>query len=126
MRAVSIHLTDSSGVLGLLRGGQRVDVQVVTARAGTKAEDTEVRTALENLAVLSVMLQPEQSSQGQNLPVVTLLAKPADVDILAAADSGGRVRLSLRNPLDQSTHSRTSVSLGSVMHGGRIDLADNR
>ena len=53
MRAVSIHLTDSTGVLALLRGGQRVDVQVVTAR-GTKPEETEVRTALENLAVLSV------------------------------------------------------------------------
>jgi Flp pilus assembly protein CpaB len=125
MRAVSIHLTDSSGVLSLLRGGQRVDVQVVTAR-GTKPDETEVRTALENLAVLSVTLQPEQSSQGPDLPVVTLLAKPADVDVLAAADSGGRVRLSLRNPLDQATHNRTSVSLGSVIHGGRIDLADNR
>jgi len=126
MRAVSIHLTDSSGVLALLRGGQRVDVQVVTAR-GTKPEETEVRTALENLAVLSVTMQPEQSSQGQNLSVVTLLAKPADVDVLAAADSGGRVRLSLRNPLDQTTHSRSSISLGSVIRGGsRIDLADNR
>jgi Flp pilus assembly protein CpaB len=125
MRAVSIHLTDSTGVLGLLRGGQRVDVQVVTGR-GAKPDETEVRTALENVAVLSVTLQPEQSSQGQNLPVVTLLAKPADVDILAAADSGGRVRLSLRNPLDPATHSRTSVSLGSVMRGGRTDLADNR
>ncbi len=71
-------------------------------------------------------MQQEPSSQGQNLPVVTLLAKPADVDVLAAADSGGRVRLSLRNPLDQATHGRPAVSLGSVIHGGRIDLADNR
>ena len=48
MRAVSIHLTDSTGVLGLLRGGQRVDVQVVMGHAGTKGEDNsgEVRTAL--------------------------------------------------------------------------------
>ena len=43
---------------------------------GTKPDETEVRTALENLTVLSVTPQPEQSSQGQNLPVVTLLAKP--------------------------------------------------
>lgn len=126
MRAVSIHLTDSTGVLALLRAGQRVDVQVVVGR-GTKADETEVRTALENLAVLSVTPQAEQSSQGQNLPVVTLLAKPADVDVLAAADSGGRVRLSLRNPLDEATRSRGSLSLGSVMRGGaRTDLAENR
>ena len=86
-----------------------------------------MRTALENLAVLSVTPQPEQSSQGQNLPVVTLLAKPADVDVLAAADSGGRVRLSLRNPLDTNTHRRGSLSLGSVIRGGAEgDLAENR
>jgi len=126
MRAVSVHLTDSTGVLALLRAGQRVDVQVVIGR-GAKPDDTEVRTALENLAVLSVTPQPELSSQGNNLPVVTLLAKPAEVDILAAADSGGRVRLSLRNPLDDATRSRGSMSLGSVMRGGaRTDLAENR
>ena len=126
MRAVSVHLTDSTGVLALLRSGQKVDVQVVVGR-GTKPDETEVRTALENLTVLSVTPQPEQSSQGHNLPVVTLLAKPAEVDVLALADSGGRVRLSLRNPLDEATRSRGSLSLGSVMRGGaRSDLAENR
>jgi len=126
MRAVSVHLTDSTGVLALLRGGQKVDVQVVVGR-GTKPEEVQVRTALENLTVLSVNPAPEQGSQGQNLPVVTLLAKPADVDILAAADSGGRVRLALRNPLDTDTHRRGPVSLGSVIRGGpQGDLAENR
>lgn len=126
MRAISVHLTDSTGVLALLRNGQKVDVQVVVGR-GTKPDDTEVRTALENLTVLSVMPQPEQSSQGHNLPVVTLLAKPSEVDILAAADSGGRVRLILRNPLDEATRNRGALSLGSVMRGGaRSESADNR
>jgi Flp pilus assembly protein CpaB len=126
LRAVSIHLTDSTGVLALLRSGQKVDVQVVVGR-GQKPDDTEVRTALENLTVLSVTPQPEQSSQGHNLPVVTLLAKPSEVDVLAAADSGGRVRLSLRNPLDEATRSRGSLSLGSVIRGGaRSEFAENR
>ena len=126
MRAVSVHLTDSTGVLALLRGGQKVDVQVVVGR-GTKSDEVQVRTALENLTVLSVNPVPEQASQGQNLPVVALLAKPADVDILAAADSGGRVRLTLRNPLDTDTHRRGPLSLGSVIRGGaQGDLAENR
>ncbi len=125
MRAVSVHLTDSTGVLALLHGGQKVDVQVVVGR-GTKPDEVEVRTALENLTVLSVTPQPEQSSQGQNLPVVTLLAKPSEVDVLAAADSGGRVRLALRNPLDSDTHKRGPVSLGSVIRGGAQSLAENR
>jgi Flp pilus assembly protein CpaB len=117
MRAVSVHVTDSTGVMALLRGGQRVDVQVVVGRGGDSKETT-VRTALENLQVLSVGAAPEQSSQGATLPVVTLLANPSAADVLAAADSGARVRLVLRNPLDQELTDRTSLSLGAVMRSG--------
>lgn len=115
MRAVSIHVSDSAGVLALLRAGQRVDAQVVVR--GKENTTTEVRTALEDLRVLSVQAQPEAGSQGFTLPVVTLLAKPAEADILAAADAGARVRLTLRNPLDDATRSRPPVTLDSVMRG---------
>ena len=111
MRAVSVHVADSSGILALLREGQTVDVQVVVVRNNT----AEVRTALENLSVLSVRAQPEQSSQGQSLPVVTLLARPQEADVLAAADSGARVRLTLRNSLDKGTRARPPVSIDGVM-----------
>jgi Flp pilus assembly protein CpaB len=77
---------------------------------------TEVRTAIENLTVLAVRPQPEQTSQGQNLPEVTLLARPEEADVLAAADSGARVRLTLRNPLDQATRARSPLTLDEVMH----------
>ncbi len=118
MRAVSVHVTDSTGVMALLRAGQKVDVQVVTGR-GVKSSETEVRTALENITVLSVTPQPEQSSQGHNVPVVTLLAKPAEADILAAADSGAVIRLALRNPLDTATRARDALPLGTVMRSAR-------
>jgi Flp pilus assembly protein CpaB len=116
MRAVSVHVTDSTGVVALLRAGQKVDVQVVTGRGG-KPSETEVRTALENISVLSVTPQPEQSSQGHSVPVVTLLAKPTEADILAAADSGAVIRLVLRNPLDVATRNRDALTLSAVMHG---------
>jgi len=117
MRAVSVHVTDSTGVMALLRAGQKVDVQVVVGR-GVSADksETAVRTALENLTVLSVTPQAEQGSQGQSLPVVTLLADPAQTDVLAAADSGARVRLTLRNPLDDATRGSGELSLATVMH----------
>jgi len=118
MRAISVHVTDSTGVMALLRAGQKVDVQVVVGR-GQKPGDTEVRTALENLTILSVTPQPEQSSQGHQVPVVTLLAKPHEVDVLAAADSGATIRLALRNPLDTATRTRESLPLGAVMRGAR-------
>jgi Flp pilus assembly protein CpaB len=112
MRAVSIHVTDSTGVIAMLRTGQKVDVQIVLGKAGT--EITE-RTALENLQVLSVQSAPEGTSQGTILPAVTLLAGPAQADVLAAADSGARVRLTLRNPLDDQTRTNAPVSLGAVV-----------
>ncbi len=112
MRAVSIHVTDSSGVIGMLRAGQKVDVQIVLGKNGT--EITE-RTALEDLQVLAVSAAPEGTSQGTILPAVTLLAGPAQADVLAAADSGARVRLTLRNPLDDQTRATAPVSLGSVI-----------
>jgi Flp pilus assembly protein CpaB len=113
MRAVSIHVTDSTGVLALLRAGHKVDVQVVVHRKDSNS--AEVRTALEELTVLSVQPQAEVSSQGATLPVVTLLAKPAEADVLAAADSGARVRLTLRNPLDTSTRTRAPMTVDAVM-----------
>ncbi len=124
MRAVSVHVTDSTGVLALLRAGQKVDAQVVVHPAGSMS--TEVRTALEDLTVLSVQPQAEVSSQGATLPVVTLLAKPGEADILAAADSGARVRLTLRNPLDESTRTRAPLSVDTVMRtSGPPSTADN-
>jgi len=113
MRAVSVHVTDSTGVIGFLRAGQKVDVQVVVRPKDFAG--AEVRTALEELTVLSVQPQTELSSQGVILPVVTLLAKPADADVLAAADSGARVRLTLRNPLDDSTRTRAPLTVDTVM-----------
>jgi pilus assembly protein CpaB len=112
MRAVSVHVTDSTGVLALLRAGQKVDVQVVTGRA---PNELVARTVLEDLKVLSVNPQAEQTSQAQNLPVVTLLAKPAEADVLALTDSGARVRLALRNPLDDDLRNRAPLSLDTVM-----------
>jgi pilus assembly protein CpaB len=113
MRAVTIHVTDSSGVMGMLRTGQKVDVQVILGKPGV---ETTVRTALEDLQVLAVNLSPEGTSQGPILPSVTLLAGPAQADVLAASDSGGRVRLTLRNPLDDETRPVGTVSLGTIVH----------
>jgi Flp pilus assembly protein CpaB len=111
MRAVSVHVTDSTGVLALLRAGQKVDVQAVNGRA----PNISVRTALEDSAVLSVNPQAEQTSQGASLPLVTLLARPNESDILATADAGARVRLALRNALDSGTRERAPLTLEAVM-----------
>jgi pilus assembly protein CpaB len=114
MRAVSVHVSDSSGVLAQLGPGQKVDVQVLITRKSTNGEP-ELRTILEGVPVLAINSQLEASSQGSNLPTVTLLTNPADADVLALADSGARVRLALRNPLDDGTRARAAVTLDTIL-----------
>ena len=48
--------------------------------------------------------------------MVTLLADPREADVLATADSGARVRLTLRNPLDEETRGSGALSLSTIMH----------
>jgi len=114
MRAVSVHVSDSSGVLAQLAPGQKVDVQVLVSRKATNGEP-QLRTILEGVRVLAVNPQLEQSSQGSNLPGVTLLTTPTDADVLALADSGARIRLALRNPLDNATRTRTAMTLDTIL-----------
>ncbi len=113
MRAVTVHVSDSSGVMSLLRAGHKVDVQVVIPK--TNAAGAQLKTAMEALQVLAVSNKPEANSQGFSLPVVTLLANPVDADFLGLADSGARIRLTLRNPLDSATRPRSSLSLSTLM-----------
>ncbi len=111
-RAVSVHVSDSTGVLAILRPGNKVDVQVVTP----KATDPEARTVLQDLTVLSVSTTPELAAQnGVSAPVVTLLAKPAEVDILALADAAARVRLTLRNSTDSEKVRTGYLALTSLL-----------
>jgi pilus assembly protein CpaB len=111
MRAISVRVSDSSGLIGLMHAGSRVDVQAVSDRNST----TELRTIQQNVEVLAV--NPQLEAAGGNhapAPVVTLLVRPQDVDVIAVADSGAHIRLSLRNPLDEEVGPRHALALASV------------
>jgi hypothetical protein len=111
MRAVSIRVGESSGVIGLVRPGTKVDVQAVSHSNTT----SELRTILQNVEVLAVSPQPEPLGVNQPaVPVVTVLTRAQDADLIALADSGARIRLALRNPLDDGTLPRRSMALAAV------------
>jgi Flp pilus assembly protein CpaB len=126
MRAVSIRVSESTGVVNLLRKGTRVDVQAVLERQGT----AELRTVLQNVEVLSVGTQLEPVVGGHPpAPVVTVLATAQDADAAALADSTARVRVTLRNPLDEATPLRHSLGLTALFNGatpGPAQLAANQ
>ncbi len=109
-RAVSIHVTDSGGVLALLQPAHRVDIHVVGVTGGRQTEAAELRTLLQNVEVLSVG-QAEARSGGQN---VTVLVSPAEAELLALADSALKVRLALRNPSDKGVAASRRLALVNV------------
>jgi Flp pilus assembly protein CpaB len=113
MRAVSIRVAESSGVMGLLHAGSRVDLQAASERNGP----AELRTILQNVEVLRVnpQLEPVANSRFP-VPVATMLVPAQYADIVALADTGARLRITLRNPLDEATAPRHALGLASVFN----------
>ena len=114
MRAVSLQVEDSSGVVSLLRPGQRVDLYAVGENARARGE-VELRTVLQNVEVLAASGEPDGNRARQGGQVVTLLARPADAELLALADAGGRVRLVLRNSSDQGVNQSRKLAYSRVL-----------
>lgn len=100
-RAVSVQISDVSGVAGLILPGSRVDV--LFTRPGTMVEAI-TSTILQNVKVLA-MGRAVQAGQlmdpkAAKMPVVTLVVTPEQAKKLELAKNEGRISLALRNPLD--------------------------
>jgi Flp pilus assembly protein CpaB len=108
MRAISIRVAESDGVVNLLHPGSRIDIQAVSDRNGI----VELRTILENAEVLTVTPPSDPNRGGAR--VVAVLTRAQDADLVALADSGARIRVALRNPLDEATSSPRSLTLAAV------------
>jgi pilus assembly protein CpaB len=108
MRAISIHAIDSSGIVSILRPGHKVDVQLVSSQGSLP----ELRTILQNIEVLAVNPVGEQRNPN---PVITLLVNPAGADMAGLGDSGARLRILLRNPLDDGTTNLDRVTLPGIL-----------
>jgi Flp pilus assembly protein CpaB len=113
MRAVSIRVFESSGVMGLLHVGSHVDLQAASERNGP----TELRTILQNVEVLRVNPQLEPAANSRfPVPVATVLVPAQYADIVALADTGARLRITVRNPLDEGTAPRHALGLAAVFN----------
>jgi pilus assembly protein CpaB len=108
-RAVSVQITDVSGVAGLVQPNSRVDVLFTHPGA---MDEASTSTILQNVQVFSTgRLAPSgQSAQAAaadarapRSPVVTLLLTPEQAQKLELAKNEGKISLSLRNPQDEAT-----------------------
>jgi pilus assembly protein CpaB len=103
MRAVTVRVNDVASVAGFVLPGMRVDV-LVTGRPPSGDGDMTT-TVLQNVVVLSAGTTIQADARGQAIqaPTVTLLANPAEAELLTLAGNDGRLQLVLRNSSDQGT-----------------------
>ncbi len=106
LRAVTVPITDVSGVAGLVQPNSRVDV--LFTRPGSM-DEASTSTILQNVRVFSTghlapAGQTAQASAAEarapRAPVVTLLLTPDQAQMLELAKNEGKISLSLRNPQD--------------------------
>src|SRR5882724_10788611 len=115
-RAMSVQITDVSGVAGLIQPGSKVDV--LFTRPGSMAEAT-TSIILQDVKVLSTgrTLQTGQTvdARAPKSPVVTLVLLPAQAQKLELAKNQGKISLSLRNPLDATQAENTEPITTEVL-----------
>lgn len=119
MRAVSIRIAESDGVANLVNAGSRIDIQAVSDKGG----QAELRTILENVQVLAASPAGDANGGNRNgIRVVAVLVRAEDADRLALADSSARIRVTLRNPLDQDTLSHRPLALAALFRPGATQV----
>jgi pilus assembly protein CpaB len=115
MRALSVRVNEVIGVAGFVVPGTRVDVLVSLKQR----DNTKTRVVVGNVQVLTAGTRFDQESaqkEGKPIPttVVTLMVTPEDAEKIVLAADEGRIMLTLRNPIDQSTTQSAGVDTGSL------------
>jgi pilus assembly protein CpaB len=104
-RAIAVRVDQVVGVAGFVTPGMRVDVLVSGVPPNSQnagQNNTQVRTVLQNIEVLSSGTDIQKDPEGKPLQVqvVNLLVTPEQAQVLALASNETRIQLVLRNPLD--------------------------
>jgi len=122
MRACAVRVDEVVGVAGFVTPGMRVDVLVSGVppnQTGNNSQDTQTRTILQNIEVLSAGTDIQKDAEGkpQQVQVVNLLVTPEQAQILALASNQMRIQLVLRNPLDTKVTPVEQTAITSLFSG---------
>lgn len=129
-RAISVSVTDQSGVTGLLTPGDRVDV-IGTLDIEEQSKDPNVNTVkhtmthlvLQNIEVLAVgkdyfsaASQPaDQKAQTQDKNTVTLAVPTDKMQYLVAVTDKGKLTMALRAAADNSEENRPPIDAAQLL-----------
>ena len=124
-RAACIAVDDVSGLNGMIKPGDFVDVIGTFEETGNRGVFTS--TVLQNVRVLAV------DSDYTGAPVkrtpdftgvigrstASLALEPSDAEVLAFAESKGKLRLSLRNPGDVKVAQTKTTNFGNLLRSAQ-------
>lgn len=108
MRAAAVAVDATSGVAGLIKPGNRVDVVVIyqaeTAAdaAGQSKTQTAAQLLLQNIAVLAVDKVTDKAGSADMYATITLEVTPEQALDLNVARNVGSLSLLLRSPIDSA------------------------
>jgi pilus assembly protein CpaB len=122
MRACAIKVDEVVGVAGFVTPGMRVDVLVSGIAPGQGSnQDTQTKTILQNIEVLSAGTDIQKDAEGkpQQVQVVNLLVTPEQAQILALASNQMKIQLVLRNPLDTTITQVPQTAMTNLFTGGK-------
>lgn len=127
MRAVTVDVSESGAMAGLLGPGSHVDV-VVTSINREAPEKSQTRTIVQNLTVAAVgqHFSTVKADGEKEMPVartVTLVVTPRDAQMLDMALSVGRVRLVMRATGDDVRDVQDGVMFTELLGGDEAGFA---
>lgn len=137
MRAMSISLTNYSGLEGLLYPGANVDVLATFRRSRDHSSSSEpvsmslmrsvLVLAIEDRTIVSENLKVPglEKIKRERRRVITLMVTPKQAELLQLATEHGTISLSMRNPLDSSRARRGFTSMNELL-GGPAQLSPIR
>jgi pilus assembly protein CpaB len=122
-RAISVPITDSSGVSGLIQ--PRAHVDVLFTRPGSPAEAVTT-TILEDVVVLAIGRTTEGTSSSTTAAAAApaaprppaLLVTPEQTRKLELAKNEGKISLALRNPLDHTFADDSGATTAQALYNG--------
>lgn len=132
MRAVTVTVSEKSGVAGFIFPGDRVDVmltQTIRGNGGDNQSLSVTETVLRNLRILATDQSTENETVNGKTVVrtfhtVTLEVTPKIAEKIEVAQAVGSLSLTLRSLADSQTDLDHAIANGSVKLGADASKAD--
>lgn len=122
-RAMTVKVDDVIGVAGFLQPGTMVDVLTVIEQPGSSITGNPIsKIVLQNVKVLASgqnLDKPKDEREADAVKAVTLQVTPDQAEKLALASTEGKLRLVLRNGIDQDDEQTQGADKKSLLTGER-------